>query len=104
MANPMKNGFTTFLTGVFNLIPIRFLEYMVVLAIMSYPYFWMMASRSFQVVANFTFICYNPVSTNLAYVEFANNLYRFFFIVVLDFARFSLNIFTYSNMNGAYLN
>ena len=54
MANPMKNGFTTFLTGVFNLIPIRFLEYMVVPAIMSYPCFWMIASRSFHVVANFT--------------------------------------------------
>ena len=42
MANPMKNGFSTLRTGVFNLMPIRFSEYMVVPAIMSYPCFWMM--------------------------------------------------------------
>ena len=65
MANPMKNGFTTFLTGVFNLIPMRFSEYMVVLTIISYPCFWMMALRSFHVVINFTFICFNSVYTNL---------------------------------------
>ena len=61
MANPMKNGFSTLRTGVFNLMPIRFSEYMVVPAIISYPCFWMIASRSFHVVANFTFIRFSPV-------------------------------------------
>ena len=42
IANPIKNGFSTLRTGVFNLMPIRFSEYMVVPAIMSYPCFWMM--------------------------------------------------------------
>ena len=39
MTNPMKNGFTTFLTCVFNLIPKRLSENIVVLDIMSYPRF-----------------------------------------------------------------
>ena len=50
------------------------------------------------------FIRFNPVSTNLPQVEFANNLYRFFSTVVLGIARFSLNMFTYQKMNGACLN
>ena len=37
------------------------------------------------------------------YIEFANNLYRFFSTVVLDLSLFSFNMFTYSNMNGACL-
>ena len=65
---------------------------------------WMIASRSFNLMANFTFMRFNLVSTNLLYVEFANSLQRFFSTVVLDFARFSLNMFTYSNKNGACLN
>ena len=78
-------------------------EYMVVPAIMSNPCFWMIASHSFQMVANVTRIPFNPVSTNLKYVEFANNLYRFSSTIMLYLARFSFNRFTYSNMNGACL-
>ena len=37
------------------------------------------------------------------YSELANNLYRFFSTVVMNLARFSFNMFTYSNMNGACL-
>ena len=33
------------------------------------------------------------------YIEFANILYRFFSTVVMNLARFSFNMFTYSNMN-----
>ena len=54
----------------------------------------MIASQSTIDDVNLIFICFNPVSTNLPYVEFANNLYRFFSTVVLDFARFS----TYSHI------
>ena len=71
MANPMKNGFSTLRTGVFNLMPMRFSEYMVVPAIMSYPCFWMIASRSFHVVANFTFIRFNPVLNGQLEFKFA---------------------------------
>ena len=102
MANPMKNSFTTF----YGCIPIstnHVPEYMVVPAIMSNPCFWMIASHSFQMVANVTRIPFNPVSTNLKYVEFANNLYRFSSTIMLYLARFSFNRFTYSNMNGVYL-
>ena len=42
-------------------------------------------------------------SRSLLYIEFANNLYRFFSTVVLDLARFSFNMFTYLNMNGVCL-
>ena len=56
-----------------------------------------------NVVTNFSFIRFNLVSTYLPLVEFANSLYRFFSTVVLDLARFSFNMFTYSNMNGACL-
>ena len=60
-------------TGVFNLTPIRFSEYMVIPATLSYPYFLIITSRSFHVVANFTFIRFNLVSTNLHSVNYANN-------------------------------
>ena len=63
----------------------------------------MIALRSFHVVANFTFIRFNLVSTNLQYVNYANNLYRFFSTMVLNLACFSFNMFTYSNMNGTCL-
>ena len=56
-----------------------------------------------NVVGNFSFIRFNPVSTYLPCVEFANSLYRFYSTMVLDLARFSLNMFTYSNVNGACL-
>ena len=92
-----------FLTSLFRLIPFRFSEYMALSAVISCPCFLMIASRSFHVVANFTFIRFNPVFTNLPYVVFANNLYRFFSAIVLDLARFSFNMFTYSNMNEACL-
>ena len=57
----------------------------------------------FNVVTNFTFIRFNPVSTNLPCDEFANNLYRLFSTVVLNLARFSFNMLPYSNMNGVCL-
>ena len=56
-----------------------------------------------NVVTNFTFIRFNLVSTNLQYVNYANNLYRFFSTMVLNLACFSFNMFTYSNMNGMCL-
>ena len=62
-------------TGVFNLIPIRFSEYMVVPAIISYPCFSMIASRSFHVLANFTFIRFNPVINGQLELEFAIQRY-----------------------------
>ena len=62
-----------------------------------------MASRSFHVLENFTFIRFNLVSTSLLYVDIANSLYRFFSTVVMNLDRFSLNMFTYSNVNGACL-
>ena len=56
-----------------------------------------------NMVTNSTFIRFNPVTTYLPCVEFANNLYRFFSTVVMNLALFSFNRFTYSNMNGACL-